>query len=40
VYYFGLGKELRTFLIGMVIVVVYYGILVLWFWNAFPRISA
>jgi uncharacterized membrane protein len=36
----GLGKGLRTFLASLVIVVVYYGILVVWFWNTFPRISA
>jgi len=40
VYYSGLGKGLRTLLISMVIVVVYYGILVVWSSNNFPRISA
>jgi hypothetical protein len=34
----GIGKGLRTFLISVIIVVVYYGILVVWFWNSFPRI--
>jgi hypothetical protein len=40
VHYSGLGKGLRTFLISLIIVVVYYGILVVWFWKSFPRISA
>jgi len=40
VHYSGLGKGLRTFLISLIIVVVYYGILVVWFWNSFPWISA
>jgi hypothetical protein len=33
-------KGLRTFLISFIIVVFYYGILVVWFWNSFPNISA
>ena len=40
VHYSGLGRGLRTFLISLIVVVVYYGILVVWFWNTFPRISA
>jgi hypothetical protein len=39
-HYSGLGKGLRTFLISFVIVVIYYGILVVWFWNTFPRVSS
>ncbi len=39
-HYSGLGKGLKTFLISLVIVVIYYGILVVWFWSTFPRISA
>lgn len=38
--YSGLGKGLSTFLISLLIVVVYYGILVVWFWNSFPRVAA
>jgi hypothetical protein len=38
-HYLGLGKSLSTFLISLVIVVVYYGILVVWFWNTFPRLG-
>ena len=38
-HYSGLGKGLSTFLISLVIVVVYYGILVVWFWNTFPRLG-
>jgi hypothetical protein len=37
--YSGLGRGLRTFLIRLIIMVVYYGILVVWFWNSFLRIS-
>lgn len=40
VHYSWLGRGLRTFLVSLVIVVVYYGILVVCFWNTFPRISA
>ncbi|MGB7435266.1 MAG: hypothetical protein WBR26_23865 [Candidatus Acidiferrum sp.] len=39
-HYSGLGKTLSTFLISLVVVVVYYGILVIWFWNAFPRVAS
>ena len=38
-HYSGLGKGLSTFLISLVIVVVYYGILVVWFWNSFPKVA-
>jgi hypothetical protein len=38
-HYSGLGKSLSTFLITLVIVVVYYGILVVWFWNTFPKVT-
>jgi hypothetical protein len=38
-HYSGLGKGLSTFLISLAIVVVYYGILVVWFWNRLPRIA-
>jgi len=38
-HYSGLGKGLSTFLISLVIVVVYYSILVVWFWNTFPRVA-
>jgi hypothetical protein len=38
-HYSGLGKGLSTFLISLVVVVVYYGILVVWFWNTFPRFT-
>jgi hypothetical protein len=31
VHYSGIGRGLRTFLVSVVIVVVYYGILVVWF---------
>ena len=34
--YAGLGKGLSTFLISLVVVVVYYGILILWFGQLFP----
>ena len=36
--YSGLGKGLSTFLICLGIVVVYYGILVVWFWNMIPKV--
>jgi hypothetical protein len=35
--YAGLGKGLRTFLISLGIVVVYYIILVAWFWRMVPQ---
>lgn len=38
-HYSGLGKGLRTFLISLGIVVVYYGILVIWFWESIPKIA-
>lgn len=38
-HYSGLGKGLRTFLISLAIVVVYYGILVIWFWESIPKIA-
>lgn len=38
-HYSGLGKGLSTFLISLVVVVVYYGILVVWFWNSFPKVA-
>jgi hypothetical protein len=39
-HYSGLGKGLTTFLISLVVVIVYYGILVVWFWNSFPKFSS
>ncbi len=39
-HYSGLGKGLKTFAISLIVVVIYYGILVVWFWSTFPRISA
>lgn len=36
--YAGLGKGLRTFLTSCVVVVVYYGILIIWFWRLIPRL--
>jgi hydrogenase-4 membrane subunit HyfE len=38
-HYSGLGKGLNTFLISLAIVVVYYGILVVWFWNRLPKVA-
>lgn len=38
-HYSGLGKGLSTFLISLTIVVVYYGILVVWFWNRLPKVA-
>ena len=38
-HYSGLGKGVSTFLISLGIVVVYYGILVVWFWNRLPRVA-
>lgn len=35
--YSGLGKTRRTFAVSMGIVAVYYGILILWFWNMIPK---
>lgn len=35
--YAGLGKTARTFAVSLGFVVVYYGILVLWFWTMIPR---
>jgi len=37
-HYSGLGKGLSTFLISLAIVAVYYAILVVWFWNTFPKL--
>ena len=34
--YAGLGKSISTFAISLGIVVVYYGILVVWFWHMIP----
>ena len=38
--YAGLGKLLTTFAVSLGIVVLYYGILVVWFWQMFPVASA
>ena len=38
--YAGLGKGLSTFLVSFGVVVVYYAILVVWFWNMIPRAPA
>ncbi|HYL64260.1 MAG TPA: hypothetical protein VE077_16730 [Candidatus Methylomirabilis sp.] len=35
--YSGLGKTGTTFAVSAGIVAVYYGILILWFWNMFPK---
>jgi len=35
--YAGMGRGWRTFATSLLIVVVYYGVLVLWFWNSIPR---
>ncbi|MGC1416157.1 MAG: hypothetical protein WA817_12790 [Candidatus Acidiferrum sp.] len=35
--YSGLGKTRRTLLVSSGIVAVYYGILIAWFWNMFPK---
>ena len=35
--YSGLGKTARTFAVSFGVVAVYYGILVLWFWNMIPK---
>jgi hypothetical protein len=34
--YSGLGKTASTFAVSAGVVVVYYGILAVWFWNMFP----
>jgi hypothetical protein len=33
----GLGAGGQTFLVSLVVVIVYYGILVLWFWRQIPQ---
>jgi hypothetical protein len=35
--YAGLGKNLSTFAVSFGVVVVYYGILVMWFWEMIPN---
>jgi len=35
--YSGLGKTTRTFVWSFGVVAVYYGILIFWFWNMFPK---
>jgi len=35
--YSGLGKTTRTFAWSLGVVAVYYGILIFWFWNMFPK---
>lgn len=35
--YSGLGKTASTFSFSLGIVVVYYGILIVWFWNMIPK---
>ena len=35
--YSGLGKTRGTLLVSFGIVAVYYGILIAWFWNMFPK---
>lgn len=35
--YAGLGKGLTTFAIGLGVVVVYYAILIVWFWQSIPQ---
>lgn len=35
--YSGLGKTRNTFLVSLGVVAVYYGILILWFWNMIPK---
>jgi len=37
--YAGLGKSLSTFAVSLGIVVVYYGILVVWFWEMIPVVA-
>jgi uncharacterized RDD family membrane protein YckC len=36
----GLGKSVTPFAISFVIVALYYGILVIWFWHTIPFLSA
>jgi hypothetical protein len=38
--YAGLGKGMKTALISLLVTVVYYGIMIVWFWHAFPHSSA
>lgn len=38
--YAGLGKSVTTFAVSFGIVVVYYGILVVWFWHMIPSSGA
>jgi hypothetical protein len=38
--YSGLGKFKSTFAVSLGIMVVYYGILVVWFWHIIPSLSA
>jgi len=35
--YAGLGKGTKTALISLFVTVVYYGIMIVWFWHAFPH---
>ena len=35
--YAGLGKTVSTFAVSYGVVGVYYGILIAWFWNEFPK---
>lgn len=35
--YAGLGKTTRTFAVSLGVVAVYYGILIVWFWNMIPK---
>jgi len=35
--YAGLGKTLATFAWSLGVVAVYYGVLIFWFWNMFPK---
>lgn len=35
--YSGLGKTSSTFAVSLGIVAIYYGILILWFWNMIPK---
>jgi riboflavin transporter FmnP len=39
-HYSGLGKGLSTFLVSLGIVVIYYAILVIWFWNLIPKVAS
>jgi len=34
--YSGLGKGLSTFVVSLVVVIVYYGLLIYWFWHMVP----